>query len=476
MTTTATNAAAVELPRPSTGLSGRRRVAGLVLVVAGLPLCTAVLSTLRPTLSLPSDLLLYLLAVVLIAVVGGMLPGVLAAIGASLLANYWFTPPLYSFTIRQRDHLLALVVFLVVAVTVSVTVDLAATRRSQAVRSSAEAATLSRLAGSPSQEYRSLARVLEQVRATFAMRSVALLRPSASGGWTVIEAVGTPRRWSDGSGEIVQEADGDLRLVGSGPAVFAEDRRLLAAYAAAAARVLETRQLAEQAARARELAAVDRLRAALLAAVGHDLRTPLSGIKAAVSSLRQHDVRWTEEESAELLATIEESADQLDDLVGNLLDMSRLRAGVLSVETRPVALDHVVAAVLLRLPGAPIDAVVSDGLPHVQADPGLLERAVANLVANAVRFSPAGCRVRITAVAEADAIRLCVVDHGRGVPPGDREEMFAPFHRLGDRGGSGVGLGLAIARGFTEAMGGRLVPSETPGGGLTMSLVLRTAA
>lgn len=463
-----------ELPRPATGLPARRRLAGLALAVFGLPVCTVVLTSLRSTLSLPSDLLIYLLVVVLIAVVGGVLPAVLGALAASLLVNYWFTPPFHSFTIAQRDHVLALIVFLVVAVTVSVAVDLAARLRSQSARSSAEAATLSRLAsGAPAEQ--SLSGVLEQVRTTFGMASVALLQRAATGTWLPVHVVGLEHNWSKGGAEIIQEAGPDLRLAGSGPAVFAEDRRVLQAYAAAAARALETQQLAEQAARARELAAVDRLRAALLAAVGHDLRTPLSGIKAAVSSLRQDDVDWSPEESAELLATIEESADQLDDLVANLLDTSRLRAGVLSVELRSVALDEVVSAVLLRLASGRVEASVSDALPLVQADPGLLERALANLVANALHFSPAGWPVRITATAEGDAVLLAITDHGPGVAAADRDAMFAPFQRLGDRGGGGVGLGLAIPRGFTEAMGGTLAPSDTPGGGLTMTLALPVA-
>ncbi|MDP9219908.1 MAG: DUF4118 domain-containing protein [Actinomycetota bacterium] len=462
----------VRLPPAAGGLPASRRWAGLVLVVVGLPLCTVALTSLRSTLTLPSDLLIYLLVVVLIAVVGGVLPAVLGAVVASLLANYWFTPPLHTFTIARRDHAIALAVFLAVAITVSVSVDVAARLRLRAEHSGAEAAALSRLAGGEAAE-QSLSGLLEQVRTTFGMDSVALLRPGAVTGWVVIAEVGAEHDWGRGDGEIMQPA-GDFRLVGSGSAVFAEDRRVLNAYAAAAVRAVEMAELAQEAAQARELAAVNQLRAALLAAVGHDLRTPLAGIKAAVSSLRQGDIAWTPQDSAELLATIEESADRLTDLVANLLDMSRLQAGALSVQPAPVALDEAVHKALMALPGQSVTVDVPDSLPLVKADPGLLERVLANLIANALHFAPASRPVTVSAHADGAVARLVVADQGPGVPVADHDRMFAPFQRLDDRTGpeAGVGLGLAIARGFTEAMGGTLVPSETPGGGLTMILTL----
>ena len=216
-----------------------------------------------------------------------------------------------------------------------------------------------------------------------------------------------------------------------------------------------------EAGQARELAEIDRLRAALLTAVGHDLRTPLASIKAAVSSLRQGDVTWTAEEQAEFLATIEDSADRLDDLIANLLAMSRLQAGALSVAPRPVGLDEIVARALI---GLRLEVVVDvpDNLPHALADPGLVERIVANRLVNAHRFSPPGAPVRVEADSGGDVVRLRVIDSGPGVSEEDREQMFSPFQRLGDPSTGGVGLDLAIARGFTEAMNGTLSPSTTP--------------
>jgi len=272
-------------------------------------------------------------------------------------------------------------------------------------------------------------------------------------------------------------AGGGVRLIGWGPQLFAEDRRALQRLAATAARTLQTQRLAGQAARAEELAQIDRVRAALLGAVGHDLRTPLAGIKAAVSSLRQSDVEFSADDRAELLATVEESTDRLTTVVDNLLSLSRLEAGVLSVHSGPTALDAVVARAVMITDthGVAVDVDIPDDLPWAEADAGLLERVVANLLSNAVAATPAGRPVVIRGRAEDDRLRLRVIDHGTGIAAADRDRVFAPFQRLNDQAGSGLGLGLAIARGFTEAQGGTLTPDDTPDGGLTMTITLPVA-
>jgi two-component system sensor histidine kinase KdpD len=265
-----------------------------------------------------------------------------------------------------------------------------------------------------------------------------------------------------------------LSLVVEGPPLFAPDPRFLSQLATAAARTLQAERAAVQAARARELAEIDKVRSALLAAVGHDLRTPLAGIKASVSSLTDPSLDLPPAAQTELLETIEISADRMADLVENLLAMSRLRAGALSVHLRPIALDEVVAAALVHSPPMPVTVDVPDDLPLAQADPGLLERVVANLISNAHQAAPG---ITVTGRAVGDALELSVVDHGRGIPEADRERMFAPFQRLGDHtADGGLGLGLAIARGFTEAMNGTLTATDTSGGGLTMTITLPAAA
>jgi K+-sensing histidine kinase KdpD len=421
-----------------------------------------------PRGSLTDAALLYLVPVVVVAVAGGVWPGLAAAAASDLLLNWFFVPPVHTLAVERGDNLIALLVYVLVAVTVSLAVDLAARQRAAAARSGIEAQLLARIAAAPVAD-ESLERLLGHVRDAFAMRTVALVEGdrvvSAVG-----EAAGVPHPALD-----VEAAPG-LRLVADGPELFAEDRRLLGRLAAAAARTLEAQRLAEQAGRASRLAEVDRLRTAILAAVGHDLRTPLASIKAAASSLRAGDVAFSAADRDELLATVEESTDRLEDLVENLLAMSRLQAGVLSVQPRPVALDEVVSRALLHAPpDANVHVGVGDDLPLVLADPGLLERVVANLVSNAVRAAGGGTVV-LAAAASPSTVELSVVDHGPGVPAAERERIFAPFQRLDDHtADGGLGLGLAIARGFTEAMGGTVTPSDTAGGGMTMTVTLPLA-
>jgi two-component system, OmpR family, sensor histidine kinase KdpD len=229
-----------------------------------------------------------------------------------------------------------------------------------------------------------------------------------------------------------------------------------------------------QAARVLQYAETDRVRATILAAVSHDLRTPLAGIKAAVSGLRQEDVAWTPEEEAELLGSIEESSDRLTVLVTNLLALSRIRAGALSVQPEPVGVDEVVGSALLGLGQSAASVVVDvpEDLPAVHADPDLLERVVANLAANAVHVDAAAA---VRARVDGERVLLEVVDHGPGVPEERWEEMFQPFHRLDGGTSDSGGVGLAIVDGFCSAMGIDVTPSATPGGGLTMRLALEVA-
>jgi two-component system, OmpR family, sensor histidine kinase KdpD len=365
------------------GATARRAGVGAVTAVVLLLAGTVGLAPLRDELALPSLVLLYLVPVLSAAAAGGVWPAVGAAVAADLLVNWFFVPPYRTLAVGTRDNLVALIVYLLVAVAAGVAVDLASARARQAQR------------------------------------------------------------------------------------------------------------LAAEAARGRELAQIDRLRSALLGAVGHDLRTPLAGIKIAVSSLRAPDVQFTAGDRSDLLATVEESADRLATVVDNLLAVSRLQAGVLSADIRPTAVDAVAAQAVLATDsrGATLELDVPDDLPLVLADAGLLERVIANLLANACAATPKGTVTvhgetvapgpengTMSAGAAAGGgprrVLLSVVDHGPGIPARAREAAFAPFQRLDDHTGGGLGLGLAIARGFTEAQGGTLTPGETPGGGLTMTISL----
>ena len=462
---------------PRGGVSRRNKVAGLVLAVTGLPLVTLLLDG-TSTLSLEGDVLVYLLLVVIIALVGGMLVALASALAAALLINYFFVTPVHTFDIAHGDQVVALFVFVAVAGIVSGAVELANRRARLAELALAQAETLSTLAGADLDETETLQGVLERARETFNMESVVLKqRDHRTNEWRDAERAGWGVIGADAPLRFDVPITHDLRLVGRGPALFAEDQRVLRAFAAAAQTAFEGRQLTERAREAESLAAADRQRTALLAAVGHDLRTPLAGVKAAVSSLRQTDVAWSDEERDELLATIEESADRLGGVVANLLDASRLQAGALSVHAEPVALDQIVAAAVLGLSDGQerVRVDVPEDVPLVQADPGLLERILGNLIDNALRHGGDG-PIEVRAMAGSTSAKLEVVDHGPGVTATERERMFNPFQRFDDRSNAaGVGLGLWVARGFAEAMDGALIADTSAGGGLTMRLRLPLA-
>ncbi|MFK0020167.1 ATP-binding protein [Streptomyces sp. NPDC090798] len=453
---------------------GRSRIIWGWLVGVGGPVVLALLLN-TIDLGLANDMLLFLTVTVAAALLGGLFPALASAAFGSLLLNYYYTPPLHRLTIADPKNIVAIAIFVGVAVSVASVVDLAARRTHQAARLRAESEILSFLAGSVLRGETSLEALLERVRETFGMESVALLeRAGDVDPWTCAGSVGpqSPKRPEDA--DVDMPVGDHMALALSGRVLPASDRRVLAAFAAQAAVVLDRQRLQHEADQAKELAEGNRIRTALLAAVSHDLRTPLAAIKAAVSSLRSDDVAWSEEDQAELLEAIEEGADRLDHLVGNLLDMSRLQTGTVTPLIREIDLDEVVPMALGGVPEGSAELDIPETLPMVAVDPGLLERAVANLVENAVKYSPADEPVLVSASGMANRVEVRVVDRGPGVPDEAKDRIFAPFQRYGDAPrGAGVGLGLAVARGFAEAMGGTLNAEDTPGGGLTMVLTVR---
>jgi two-component system sensor histidine kinase KdpD len=465
---------AAEIAGPGRG----RQLTGAALAVLGLPLLTLLLKALTDTLSLEGEVLLYLLAVVAIALVGGMWVALASAVAAALLINFYFVEPLHTLSVAQPDQAVALVVFVVVAGVVSGAVELASRRAGAAERARAEAEMMSALASPERREQDALRGVLARAREEFGMESVALKRrEQGTDQWVDVASVGWAPPGTEAALRFDVPVGPRMRLVGRGPGLFAEDQRVLAAFAGAALSAYEGRQLDEREKEARELATVDRQRTALLAAVGHDLRTPLAGIKASVSSLRQTDVEWSDDERSELLENIEESADRLDGVVGNLLDASRLQTGALTVRVESVELGDVVSAALVAVPGTAgkVTLDLPDELPPVQADPGLLERALANVIDNALKHGSSDSPVEVSAFAGDESVKMAIVDHGPGVSSAHRDRLFEPFERLSDRSSKGVGLGLTVARGFVEAMGGWMAADATEGGGLTMRLRLPLA-
>ncbi|HSC91362.1 MAG TPA: DUF4118 domain-containing protein [Gaiellaceae bacterium] len=465
------DAFAVPRTRRPASLPRRRRLLGALLAAVGLPLLTLLLAQLRDQLELPSVLLLFLLLVAAVSAVGGLWPALAAAVAGFLLANWYFTPPFHTFTIADGENILALVVFLAVAVIVSSFVALAARRAAEGARARAEAEALLRLAGSSS-----AATVLDGLRRVLGLEGAAVLGRSA-GGWQLEAGSGDRVPETPDAATTTVELGPDHLLALTGGPIRSEDQRVLDAFAKELAASVELDAIASEAEAAGALSAASELRAALLSAVSHDLRTPLSAIKASVTSLLQEDVDWTPAARREFLETIDEETDRLNALVGNLLDMSRLNAGALEISAAPVGLEEVVPTALrsLGLGDEDIRLDVDETLPRVLADAGLLERALANLIDNAIRFSPPGAPPRLTAGAVDGVVDVRIADRGPGVPAAERDRLFLPFQRLGDSAPQGVGLGMAVAKGFVEAMGGEIEAEETPGGGLTVVVRLRAA-
>ncbi len=479
---------AVGRPRKSdrSGLALRRRLAGYALTAAGLPALTIALAALRGDVSLTTDIMLFLAGVVAVALVGGLYPALVAAVAGFLLLNFYFTPPIHEWTISAPENVLALIVFIIVGAAVSMAVEVAARRSRQAAQARAEAETLSTIAGGVLRGERPLAALLEQLREAFNLASVSLLErcpdavPSPDqqhdpSSWQIAAAVGAQPCETPAQADVDVVIDDSLTLALRGHPLPAADRRVVQAFAAQAAIALRQERLARQASEVGTLAEVDRLRTALLSAVGHDLRSPLASAKAAANGLRSRDVIFDESDRDELLATVEESLDDLTHLVDNLLDMSRLQAGALGMQAQPLSIAETVAQAVRRLgsAGRNVGLDVPDDLPEMTADAALVERILVNVLDNALQHSPPTTPPVVTASAHGGHVEIRIVDNGPGIPTTDRGRVFLPFQRLGDRdNNTGVGLGLALSRGLAEAMGGGLEPEDTPGGGLTIILRL----
>ena len=440
------------------------------------PLLTVALTPHRQDVNLVSDMLLFLLMAVVVALVGGLAPALIAAVAGSLLLNYYFTPPFHTLTIRETNNALALFVFVTVAMLVSSAVDLAARRTREAARAAAESATLANLAGSVVGGADPLATMLDSLRETFSLTAVTLFERTDAG-WAVVAHAGPACVGPDQADTEVAAGEG-LTLALQGGLLQAEDQRIVSAFAAQVALVRDRIRLSQAAAEAAPIAEANKMRTALLAAVGHDLRTPLAAAKAAVSSMLSLDVQLSDSDRHELLSAADESLDRLAALVENLLDMSRLHARAMPVHLQAVSVDEVVARALddLEPDGRELTIDLPDHSPIALADPGLLERVLVNVTRNALRHSPPDTPPRITASKLGERVEIRVIDRGPGIPRDDHERVFLPFQRLGDTDNTtGVGLGLALSRGLVEAMGGTLEPDETPGGGLTMVVSLRSA-
>ncbi|WP_299165534.1 DUF4118 domain-containing protein [uncultured Arthrobacter sp.] len=482
------------LAAPEIGLT--RTVIGFILALVLPPLLEWAMFA-AGTDFLAVDVLLQLAGVVAVALVGGLWPALLGALWSSLILNYYSTEPFGSLEIADAENLLTLLIFVAVAVSVSLVVGLAARRSREAANASADAATLGELARGVLAAEDTMQGFLHHVRTHFGMAGVALY---ARGAADDPGRTAGPPKWdllaSDGKLAAISAADGDppgigtprdgdasthvpsgLLLVLHGRPLSSREQRLLDAFGSQLAALRQRLELVASTEENRRLAEGNVMRTAILRAVSHDLRTPLAGIKLAVTSLRQQGITFTQEDEAELLGTIETSSDRLASLIDNLLDMSRLTGDAVTAHLGPVHWADVIAAALQGIPSGNVRILLSPNTPAVQADFGMLERVVANIVENAHKYA-GGSDILLTAtvsgtIEDFPASELRIRDHGSGVDRDGTERMFQPFQRLDDAGrGTGVGLGLAVARGFTEVMGGQLIAEPAPGGGLTMVIRL----
>lgn len=467
--------------RTSPRLGWRRELPAFVLAL-GLPPLLQFLLELLPHDQLSTDMLVHLTGIVGVALLGGLWPAVLAAVVAGLIVNYFSVRPIGSLSVIDPENVLALLIFVVVAVAVSLVVDRSAKLSREAHLAGAEAAVLSDLSRRALAEGNSIPAFLDKVREHFQVQGAGLwvrgeTCPGETVTWELQEFSGEPRPVDLTDADIVEQLDRDRRLTLTGKELTQDERRLLTAFGAHLLAMVQREELTASQRENLRLAEGNIMRTSILRAVSHDLRTPLAGIKLAASSLRDKTITLGLEEQEELLDTVESGADRLAHLISNLLDMSRITADSVAPLIRPVYWADVVGEALRGTDSQRLRVLLPDNMPPVDADPGMLERVIANLVENALKYAPDSDVVISGAVGgtgnarigDVPASELTVVDHGSGIPADKVLAMFQPFQRADDTTpGTGIGLGLAVAKGFTEAMGGVLLAEPTPGGGLTM--------
>nr|WP_255670203.1 DUF4118 domain-containing protein [Aeromicrobium wangtongii] len=459
--------------RTSSNLSRRRLVLGYAFAVLAPLLASGVMVVTDPLHGLPTEAMVLMAVVVATALVGGIIPAIVSAALSSILLNVVFTPPRRSLTISDPENAFAIGLFLVVGIAVASVVDRAARSTVLARKARAESEALTVLSHSLLHVGDDIESLLAGACELFGARGAAIFT-TVDGRAEAIVSSGSPPASPD-TADVTVSIDDSTTLAMCGRQLDASDRRLLKAYAAHAS-VLAERTRAQQAETERaQLAVANKTRTALLAAVSHDLRSPLAAVKAAAASLRNTTIAWSPEDEAALLETIEDSADRLNALVANLLDMSRIQTGALTPVLAEVDLGAAVRQALDTIPDSSRIAVHIGEGAVAMADPGLLERVIANICENALKYAPDGAPITIDASCAAGRVLLRIADSGPGVSKESHGRLFAPFQRLGDvPAGDGVGLGLAVAQGLTEAMGGTLGAEDTPGGGLTLVLELTT--
>lgn len=456
------------LPRSRGALTRRRMLGGFVAALLGGPVLTWFLRSMpRSDDAITADVLAYQLLVVVVALIGGLFPAVFAALLSGVTLDFFFIDPLYTITISEPAHLVMLILYILIAILVSVVVDQAARRHRAANRSAAESALLANVSGSVLRGADALQALLNQTREAFSLLGVRLVEHHGE-----VLSAGVP---GPGAPDTVLSVGQHGTLELHGRDLPASDRRALAAIVSQLEAVLDFRAVSATASELGPLAEADRVRSALLQAVGHDLRRPLAAATTAVTALRSTEVAYGLEDRAELLETADESLHALSVLVTDLLDVSRLQAGMLGVNKTLISVEDVLLPALEEagLGPADIEVEVPPDLEQVSADSVLMQRIVVNLLLNALRHGTGARRPILSASQFAGRTEVRVIDFGPGIPAAEKDAVFVPFQRHGDTDNlTGLGLGLALSRGFAEGMGGSLAAEDTPGGGLTMVLSL----
>lgn len=484
--------------------SRRRRIVGWALALFGPVLLTLLLWNLDTGPEFLGVLLLtYLTPVVFAAMAAGLVPAMAAVVVGSLLANWFFTDPIFTMTITEPESMLQIVIFCIIAAAVATVVERSERRREVADRSLNQAVVMSELAHGVVHDGDNLVRLVHGLADTFSMERVDVQRYSSERkNWLTIVTTadkGISQPWPTGLSMVKVTSGDDLRFVLGGRALTAAETAMIAAHGSRIRALLDKEEIAAMRRATAALEAGNRVGSAVLTAVSHDLRTPLASIKAAVSSLNMDDVELDDESRRILLDTVEGSADRLEVVIGNLLDASRLDSSSRRVENVAVSVNDVVDAVCAELSEA-ADHIVREIDPEagvVEGDPGLIQRIVSNIVINGRQYAPESeltIRTRLSGSAVAGffgsgvagdsapadgagAVDILIIDHGKGIPEDKLEEIFQPFQRLGDYSAQsrGLGLGLAAAARFADAMGGTIHAGHTPGGGATFVLTLPQA-
>lgn len=437
-------------------------------------LVTGVLFTLRDALDTTLVALLYLLPLGLITAFWGLGPGITSALVTFLTFNYFFIRPYYNFAVHRPTDVVILVIFLIVAIVISQLVGrmqaglAAATAREREATQLYELSTA--LAGL--HDGKTIAQILaKQVQDVSQGEAVELnITTEQPFAFRLPESnqPARPAEWVFPI-QVARGVLGEIRLWRAGPALTSSEKRLLQTFASQGALALERARLAQAESRARILEESDRLKSAILSSVSHELRTPLSTIKAAASSLRSSDVSWDSAARPELIAAIDDEADHLNMLVGNLLDMSRIESGVLKPKREWNILPEIVGSVLARMKHLAgehhIEVDVPESLPLVPVDYVQMEQVFTNLLSNSVKYAPEKSTIWVKAFVEGESIHVVVRNQGPQVPQEHLERIFDKFFRLtaADRV-TGTGLGLSICKGIIEAHGGRLWAENVPDG------------